>query len=228
MIEILSTYLGRKTHERHDPDSDMRRQAVAAARARIARARIAPAVIAGASTSLAGWIRERIGGSAIGTTMVIALAGCGSTPPPTDLPSVGPDLSASYSVVAPTQCVPFARNVSGIEIYGDAWTWWQAADGEYQRGRQPEVGSVLVLRRTDRLRYGHLAVVVDVAGPREIRVSHANWGWNRQTRNRAYHSMPVVDVSQDNDWSELRFFNPESGAFGRIYPSHGFIYPDRA
>ena len=27
------------------------------------------------------------------------------------------------------QCVPYARQVSGIQIYGDAWTWWDQAEG---------------------------------------------------------------------------------------------------
>ena len=38
------------------------------------------------------------------------------------------------------QCVPFAREMSGIEIYGDAWTWWNAAAEEGFRrvtGRSP-------------------------------------------------------------------------------------------
>src|SRR5215470_2340923 len=50
------------------------------------------------------------------------------------------------------QCVPYAQQVSGIAISGDAWTWWQAADGKYDRGHQPRVLSVLVLSRTERLR----------------------------------------------------------------------------
>ena len=33
------------------------------------------------------------------------------------------------------QCVPFARAASGIQIYGDAWTWWDQAEGRYQIGR---------------------------------------------------------------------------------------------
>ena len=29
------------------------------------------------------------------------------------------------------QCVPYARDVSGIQIYGDAHTWWDQAQGRY-------------------------------------------------------------------------------------------------
>ncbi|MCH7862397.1 MAG: CHAP domain-containing protein, partial [Proteobacteria bacterium] len=35
------------------------------------------------------------------------------------------------------QCVPFARQASGIAIYGDAWTWWPSAKGQYGRGSKP-------------------------------------------------------------------------------------------
>ncbi|MFY8142871.1 MAG: CHAP domain-containing protein, partial [Caulobacter sp.] len=29
------------------------------------------------------------------------------------------------------QCVPFARLMSGIQIFGDARTWWSQAAGKY-------------------------------------------------------------------------------------------------
>ena len=156
------------------------------------------------------------------------LAGCGgSDPPPAAAPAPDPS-PPPYTVIASVQCVPFARAASGIEIRGDAWTWWDTAAGRYARGAQPQTGAVLVLRRTGRLRHGHIAVVVAVAGPREIHVTHANWGWDRDTRDRAYHAMPVVDVSPANDWSETRFYNYDSGAYGRVYPAHGFIYAQGA
>ena len=37
------------------------------------------------------------------------------------------------------ECVPFARAASGIQIYGDAWTWWDQADGRYKRGTSPRL-----------------------------------------------------------------------------------------
>jgi len=40
---------------------------------------------------------------------------------------------------------------SGIALRGDAWTWWDAAAGRYERGHAPRSGSVLVLSRTSRL-----------------------------------------------------------------------------
>ena len=41
------------------------------------------------------------------------------------------------------QCVPFARQSSGIQLYGDALSWWDQAAGRYARGRQPKVGAVM-------------------------------------------------------------------------------------
>src|SRR4051794_18134409 len=40
-------------------------------------------------------------------------------------------------------CVPFARNDSGIQVTGNAWQWWEKAEGSYARGSVPEPGSVL-------------------------------------------------------------------------------------
>jgi hypothetical protein len=41
------------------------------------------------------------------------------------------------------QCVPFARALSNISLYGDAWRWWSEAAGRYDRGHIPRAGSVL-------------------------------------------------------------------------------------
>lgn len=122
-------------------------------------------------------------------------------------------------------CVPYARGISGVSIYGDAWTWWDGARGRYQRGQKPREGGVLALRRTERLRQGHVAVVARVVGPREIRVDHANWGNDAATRGRVYRDMAAIDVSPANDWTEVRFWNGRAAAYGSVYPAHGFIYP---
>lgn len=118
------------------------------------------------------------------------------------------------------QCVPYARNVSGIEIGGNAWTWWDQASGVYQRGAQPEAGSVLTFRSNGRMRLGHVAVVTDILNAREIAIDHANWsghgGINREMR--------VVDVSERNDWTAVRLQMGANGEFGSIYPTYGFIY----
>ncbi|MDA0786569.1 MAG: CHAP domain-containing protein [Proteobacteria bacterium] len=122
---------------------------------------------------------------------------------------------------APLQCVPYARRHVNISLRGAAWTWWSAAEGRYDRGRQPQVGSVLVLKRRGRS-LGHIAVVTRINGPREIIVDHANW----LNRGRIHLGTPVRDVSRNNDWSAVRVWHTPGKTWGRsAYPAYGFIYP---
>ncbi|MBE2274685.1 MAG: CHAP domain-containing protein [Rhodobacteraceae bacterium] len=119
-------------------------------------------------------------------------------------------------------CVPFARTMSGVNIRGNAGTWWGQAAGSYGRGQEPEVGSVMAFASTRKMPMGHVAVVSGVVSPREILIDHANWH-----RNQVSLKMKVVDVSDKNDWSRVRVeSNP--GTLGGVYPINGFIYPGRA
>ena len=121
----------------------------------------------------------------------------------------------------PLQCVPYARARSGIELYGDAWSWWGAAEGTYQKGRNPQPGSVLVLSRNKHTKLGHLAVVAEIVSSREILVEHANW----LNRGNIHLMTPVHDVSAANDWSAVRFWYTPGGHLGRrVYPANGFIH----
>ena len=120
-------------------------------------------------------------------------------------------------------CVPFARRDSGIEVSGNAWQWWDHAEGHYARGQLPEVGSVLAFRANPRMRLGHVAVVARVVNPREVTIDHANWA-GQGMRGAIARDIPVVDVSEANDWSAVRVGLGRSGAFGSVYPTYGFIY----
>lgn len=122
------------------------------------------------------------------------------------------------------QCVPFAREKSGIQIYGNAHTWWNKGTKTYARGNKPQKGSVLVLAKTGKLKYGHVAYVKKVISPRKIVVAHANWGKDFLGRGIIYENMEVKDVSKNNDWSRVRFWSPESDNFGLVYPAKGFVY----
>jgi surface antigen len=85
------------------------------------------------------------------------------------------------------------------------------------------VGSVLVLKRSRRLRYGHIAVVTGILSSREIIIDHANW----LNRGRLHLGTPVRDVSANNDWSVVRVWYTAGKKYGvRSYPVHGFIYPE--
>ena len=123
------------------------------------------------------------------------------------------------------QCVPFAREASGIRIYGDAWTWWDQADGRYRRGHRPREGSVIVFARTARLPLGHVAVVSRIVESRVLMLTHANWSRQNGERGHAEQDVTLFDVSPDNDWSEVKvWFRDNDGLGGSTYAVRGFIY----
>ena len=120
------------------------------------------------------------------------------------------------------QCVTFARMFSGINIFGDAWTWWRQAAANFRTGKAPETGSVLVFRPEGRMSRGHVAVVSDILTDRVVRVTHANWGGSR---GKVEENVTVVDVSPSNDWSQVKvWYNPINDLGTTVYPTYGFIY----
>lgn len=125
------------------------------------------------------------------------------------------------------QCVPFAREMSGISIRGDAWTWWGTAAGQYERGHAPKVGAVVVFKKYAGMRHGHVAVVARVVNSREVMVDHANWAPHKgRGRGQVSKMVRVTDVSANNDWTEVRVWNASTSDYGtRNYPTYGFIYP---
>ena len=123
------------------------------------------------------------------------------------------------------QCVPFAREASGIQIFGDAWSWWDQAEGRYKRGHTPREGSVIVFARGQRLPLGHVAVVSRVVETRVLMLTHANWSRQNGVRGHAEQDVTLFDVSPANDWSEVRVWYRDSDGLGSTtYPVRGFIY----
>ena len=116
-------------------------------------------------------------------------------------------------------CVPYARNLSGIDIRGNAKDWWRKAHEIYECGSEPIVGSVMSFRATRGMSLGHVAVVSDIVSDREVVVNHANWN-----RNQVSLKMAVQDISKNNDWTLVRV-ESQPGQFGKPYPVNGFIYP---
>jgi surface antigen len=126
------------------------------------------------------------------------------------------------------QCVPFARAVSGVEIRGDAHTWWDQAAGRYDRGSRPRLGAVLAFKPYGGMRLGHVAAVRKIIDDRTILVSHANWSLIEGTRGHIENDVRVVDVSDAGDWSEVRVWFDSLGDLGTTHwPVHGFIYPGK-
>ncbi len=125
------------------------------------------------------------------------------------------------------QCVPFARLLSGIQIFGDAWTWWKQAAGKYATGFQPKAGAVLCFKPEGKMRLGHVAVVSQVLTERVIQISHANWSRIGGTRGQIEKEVTVVDVSAAGDWSAVKvWYDPVRDLGSTSYPTYGFIYQD--
>jgi CHAP domain len=124
------------------------------------------------------------------------------------------------------QCVPYARALSGVTIFGDAHTWWGQAGGKYDRGNAPEVGAVLAFQPHGNMRLGHVAAVRRVIDDRTIMISHANWSTIGGSRGHIEEDVRAVDVSEQNDWSKVRvWYTPNAAMGSTAWPAHGFIYP---
>lgn len=163
----------------------------------------------------------------------IALSACGATPRMDEAPQQFGGIDPVREAMALREaaalrakghrvwCVPFARNVSGIEIRGNAHTWWGKAKGTFDQSKEPVVGAVMSFRSTPSMPLGHVAVVSQIVSPDKILIDHANWH-----RDEISQDMAVIDVSGRGDWSAVRVeTNP--GAFGSTYPINGFILPPR-
>jgi surface antigen len=125
------------------------------------------------------------------------------------------------------QCVPFARLISGIQIFGDARTWWQQAVGRYETGFTPRAGAVLCFKPTGRMRLGHVAVVSQVLTDRVVQITHANWSPIEGSRGKIEKDVTLVDVSPLGDWSQVKvWYDPSRDLGGSTYPTYGFIYQD--
>jgi surface antigen len=123
------------------------------------------------------------------------------------------------------QCAPYAREISGIQIRGNANTWWGQAAGRYERGNAPKVGAVLSFQSTRRMRVGHVAMVSQIVSDREVLLTHANWS----RRGGIERNVRAIDVSAAGDWSTVKvWYAPQGGLGTSDYPTNGFIYADHA
>jgi hypothetical protein len=166
----------------------------------------------------------RVAALALGSAMLAGCASSGGLSGAADLPSPPMAQNATPGTVldGSLECVPYARAHSAVKLYGDAWTWWDQADGKFAREHSPQAGSVLVLTGYAGPKRGHVAVVRTRVSAREIRVDHANWLGD----GAIYLDDPVADVSPDNDWTQVRVWNVKTGGWGaRTYAVQGFIGP---
>lgn len=164
----------------------------------------------------------------LAASLLAGLAACAMPPWPGDViqgqPAVPPAAAQARIVDTGTalNCVVYARQVTGIDVRGDAWTWWDAATGRYAQSQQPAPGAILVFKRRGWSK-GHLAVVTRVVDDRLVIASHANW----LNDGRVHEHTPIQDVSQGGDWSAVRVWYTPGRVWGlRSYATHGFIHPD--
>jgi hypothetical protein len=137
--------------------------------------------------------------------------------------NVQPKTPGLVSMSARLQCVPYAREQSGVEIFGDAHHWWRKAVGRFTRTPEPESGAVMVMRGYRTNNRGHVAVVRQILSDRSIIIDHANWLNNGEVTV----NVPVVDVSPNGDWTKVRVWHVPTQAWGvRVYTVQGFILPD--
>ena len=119
------------------------------------------------------------------------------------------------------QCAPFARAVSGIQLFGRAANWWSEAVGRYARGHLPQVGAILSFAASRSMPAGHVAMVSKVVSDREVLLTHANWSF----RGGIERDVRAIDVSVAGDWSMVKvWFAPSGGLGARANPANGFIY----
>lgn len=131
------------------------------------------------------------------------------------------------AIPAHVECVPIARAQSGIQIYGDAHTWWNQADGRFARGNTPRKGAVLAFKPHGAMTLGHVAAVSKVIDDRTILVTHANWSMINGRRGQIERNVRMIDVSEEGDWSRVRvWYAPLEDLGTTHWPVHGFIYPN--
>lgn len=147
-------------------------------------------------------------------SLMLSVTACASHP------RTGPNLAAAHSYPG-LSCAPFARALTGIALVGDAADWWDEASGRYARTSSPQVGGLLVFRRSGRLPSGHVSVVSRVLDARHIHVIQANWVPGELDEDQL-----IVDVSAENDWTAVRVWYPPTAQMGTFhYPTYGFIVP---
>ena len=138
-------------------------------------------------------------------------------------------VSSGGELAAYLQCVPYARQISGIQIFGDAHSWWGQAQGRYATGKRPRVGAVLAFVPHRSMQLGHVAAVSQVIDSRTVLLDHANWSPINGRRGQIERNVRAIDVSPANDWSQVRVWYDPAKALGTTaWPTHGFIYGDKA
>lgn len=170
-----------------------------------------------------GWTKPGVIALTLGLPIGVALATASFAAPAV---GVDPTYGNQPRRLPPyLQCVPYARQVSGIAIYGDARTWWGQAAGRYERGDRPRVGAVMAFKPHGNMRLGHVAAVSRIIDSRTVLLRHANWSPINGRRGQIEDDVRAIDVSAVNDWSAVRvWYGPIEAIGSTAWPVAGFIY----
>ncbi len=123
------------------------------------------------------------------------------------------------------QCVTYAASHSAVALRGNAHTWWDHAEGIYERAHRPVLGAVMVMKSSGQMPMGHVAIVSGIVSDREVLLTHANWKGDGSVET----NVRAIDVSPAGDWSQVRvWYAPVHGMGIRSVPTYGFILPVRA
>lgn len=163
--------------------------------------------------------------------LLFVIAACALACPGAALADAADGFDPTGELAPYLQCVPYARERSGVQIYGDARTWWDQAAGRYRRGAQPRPGAVMTFRPTGSMTLGHVAAVSKVIDSRTVLLDHANWSPIDGRRGQIERGVKAVDVSPANDWSQVRvWYAPLQDLGTTAWPVAGFIYnePDKS
>ncbi len=85
----------------------------------------------------------------------------------------------------------------------------------------------MAFRPHRKMKLGHVAAVSKVIDSRTVLLDHANWSPINGRRGQIERDVKAIDVSPNNDWSEVRVWYAPIQALGKAsWPVHGFIYGD--
>ena len=85
----------------------------------------------------------------------------------------------------------------------------------------------MAFRAQSNMPLGHVATVSRVLDSRRVLLDHANWSPINGRRGQVEKDVLAIDVSQANDWSEVRVWYAPLGKVGTTaWPVAGFIYAD--
>lgn len=87
----------------------------------------------------------------------------------------------------------------------------------------------MAFRSAGNMVLGHVAAVAKIVDARTVLLDHANWSPINGRRGQIERGVTAIDVSPENDWSQVRvWYAPIGGVGTTAWPVAGFIYAEPA